>query len=109
MTVQGATSCIAMVVLCDELPPYMQVASEGSKSKKGTRVSLMERLVEPKSIEPDIEMPKYKFVCLDTQSRMNRTLLKLFEEDYGVSLDTRRDILPVTSAHCAHCKCLANF
>jgi len=67
---------------------------------KNFSASLMERLVEPTSVETGQTMQKYDFVCLNTQSRMNPHLLPLFEQDYaGGSLRTREEILPVTLAH----------
>ena len=108
-----------MLVLCNELPPYIKVASQELKYKKGTHdlknfsASLMERLVEPNSVETGQAMPKYEFVCLNTQSRMNPALLPLFEQDYAGadrpnrrSLQTREGILQVISVHSAHCKCI---
>ena len=62
----------------------------------------MERLVDPNSVETDQGMPKYNFVSLNTQSRMNPALLPLFEQDYAGEdrsiprfFKTRREILPV--------------
>ena len=73
---------------------------------KNFSASLMERLVEPTSVETGQTMQKYDFVCLNTQSRMNPYLLPLFEQDYAGaerpiqrSLRTREEILPVTLAH----------
>lgn len=107
-----------MLFLCNERSPYIKVASQELKYKKGTGLknfsaSLMERLVEPNSVETVQAMPRYEFVCLDTQSRMNPALLPLFEQDYAGadrpnrrSLQTREGILPVISVHSAHCKCI---
>ena len=107
-----------MLVLCNELPPYIKVASQELKYKKVTRLknfsaSLMERLVEPNSVETGQAMPRYEFVCLDTQSRMNPALLPLFEQDYAGAdkpnrrpLQTREEILQVISVHSAHYKCI---
>ena len=93
-----------------EIPPYIKVANQDLILKdetglKNFSASLMERLVEPNSVETGRTMHKYDFVCLDTQSRMNPALLPLFEQDYAGaegpiqgSLRTREEILPVMSA-----------
>ena len=84
-----------------------KVASQELKNKKDTSLknfsaSLMERLVDPNSVETGQTMLRYDFVCLTTQSRMNPDLLPLFEHDYTGEdgriprlLQTRREILPV--------------
>ena len=94
-----------------ELPPYIKVANQDlilndKTGLKNFSASLMERLVEPNSVETGQRMQKYNFACLDTQSRMNPALLPLFEQDYAGaerpiqrSLRTREEILPVTLAH----------
>ena len=97
---------------------YIKVANQDLILKdqtvlKNFSASLMERLVEPNSVETGQAMPKYEFVCLNTQSRMNPALLPLFEQDYAGadrpnrrSLQTREGILQVISVHSAHCKCI---
>ena len=91
-----------------EHPPYIKVANQDlilndETGLKNFSASLMERLVEPKSVETHPKKQEYDFVCLDTQSRMNPDLLPLFVEDYKRaerrSLRTRKEILPVMSAH----------
>ena len=93
----------------------LQVVSQELKEKKGTGLknfsaSLMERLVDPTTIERDKTKSTFPFVCLDTQSRMNPALLPLFEQDYAVAdqpiqnkpLRTRREILPVIGVNYAY-------
>ena len=104
-----------IAIYCSKMPCWLcvmnflpsKVASQELKNKKDTHLknfsaSLMERLVDPNSVEAGQGMPKYDFVCLNTQSRMNPALLPLFEQDYAGadrhiprSLNTRRAILPV--------------
>ena len=81
-----------------------ELKNKKDKHLKNFSASLMERLVDPNSVETGQAMPTFPFVCLDTQSRMNPALLPLFEQDYAgedrpiqrSSLRTRREILPVT-------------
>ena len=85
----------------------LQVVSQELKEKKGTGLknfsaSLMERLVDPTTIEGDEAKSTFPFVCLDTQSRMNPKLLPLFKEDYADRLRTRREILPVIGVNYAY-------
>lgn len=101
-----------------EISPYIKVANQDLILKdetglKNFSASLMERLVEPNSVETVQAVPRYAFVCLDTQSRMNPDLLPLFEQDYAGTdrssqrpLQTREGIFQVIFVHSTHCKCI---